>query len=568
MNIPPAQSPRPVLSVENLTVGFGSGWARREVVHGVSFHVGAGECLAIVGESGSGKSVTARTLVGLTGDNSYVSADRLQLGDIDLRGLGVRRWRQIRGAEVGFVLQDALSSLDPLRPVGKEIAETLRVHRRGTAARRRARVIDLLRAVGVPEPEMRARQLPHQLSGGLRQRALIASAIALNPHVIIADEPTTALDVTVASQVLDVLATATRRGTALILISHDLAVVSRLADRVAVIKDGAVVEHGPIAQVLGSPEHPYTRTLIDAVPSRRHRRARLSRTSSAVALPGDVGETRPAPVGTPLITARSLVKRYEGPDGVIRTVVDDVSFELRAGETLGVVGESGAGKSTVVRMVLALTRPDSGEVLLDGRPWSAAPEKDRRPRRRLITCVHQDSLNYFDPRWTVRKILADALPRRQFPDRHARHGRILELLRLVGLGEEHVERRPLTLSGGQRQRVGIALALAPRPSIIICDEPVSALDLSIQAQVLDLFADLQEKLGVAYLFVSHDLGVIHHVSDRVVVMKDGRIVEHGAAETVFREPRHPYTRQLLSALPELPVPEQADIMATQFSADR
>ena len=568
MNIPPAQSPRPVLAVENLTVGFGRGRARREVVHGISFDVGAGECLAIVGESGSGKSVTARTLVGLTGDDSYVSADRLQLGDVDLRGLGDRRWRRIRGAEVGFVLQDALSSLDPLRPVGSEIAETLRVHRRGTAARRRARVIDLLRAVGVPEPEMRARQLPHQLSGGLRQRALIASAIALDPYVIIADEPTTALDVTVASQVLDVLATATRRGTALILISHDLAVVSRLAGRVAVIKDGAVVEHGPIAQVLGSPEHPYTRTLIDAVPSRRHRRARLLRTSPAVALPGDAGETPPAPAGTPLISARSLVKRYEGPDGVTRTVVDDVSFELRAGETLGVVGESGAGKSTVVRMVLALSRPDSGEVLLDGRPWSAAPEKDRRPRRRLITCVHQDSLSYFDPRWTVRKILADALPRRQFPDRRTRHGRILELLRLVGLGEEHVDRRPLTLSGGQRQRVGIALALAPRPSVIICDEPVSALDLSIQAQVLDLFTDLQEKLGVAYLFVSHDLGVIHHVSDRVVVMKDGRIVEHGATETVFREPRHPYTQQLLSALPALPLPEQADIMATQSSAGR
>jgi peptide/nickel transport system ATP-binding protein len=266
------------------------------------------------------------------------------------------------------------------------------------------------------------------------------------------------------------------------------------------------------------------------------------------------------------------VKSYQGPDGVARTVVDDVSFELRAGETLGVVGESGAGKSTVVRMVLALCRPGSGEVLLDGRPWSAVPEKDRRPRRRLITCVHQDSLTFFDPRWTVRKILADALPRREFPDRHARHGRILELLQLVGLGEEHVDRRPLTLSGGQRQRVGIALALAPRPSVIICDEPVSALDVSIQAQVLDLFADLQDRLGMAYLFVSHDLGVIHHVSDRVVVMKDGRIVEHGAAETVFREPRHPYTKQLLTALPELPAPEQADydtdVLAAHLGADR
>ena len=348
------------LALATATVGrhllLSRGRARRDVVHGISFHVDAGECLAIVGESGSGKSVTARTLVGLTGDNSYVAADRLQLGDIDLRGLGDRRWRQIRGAEVGFVLQDALSSLDPLRPVGREIAETLRVHRRGTAARRRAQVIDLLRAVGVPEPEMRARQLPHQLSGGLRQRALIASAIALDPYVIIADEPTTALDVTVASQVLDVLASATGRGTALILISHDLAVVSRLAGRIAVIKDGIVVEHGPIARVLGSPVHPYTRMLIDAVPARHHRRARLTTTSPVIASPADAGETNPAPAGVPLVSARNLVKRYEGPDGLTRTVVDDVSFELRAGETLGVVGESGAGKSTVVRMMLALSR--------------------------------------------------------------------------------------------------------------------------------------------------------------------------------------------------------------------
>ena len=549
----------PVLSVENLTIGFGNGRHRRDVVRGISFHVDPGQCLAIVGESGSGKSVTARSLVGLTGDDSHVSADRMQLGDIDLRGLPNRRWRQIRGAEVGFVLQDAQSSLDPLRAVGKEIAEPFYVHRRGTRRQRRDWVLDLLRTVEVPEPEMRARQLPHELSGGLRQRALIASAIALNPKLLIADEPTTALDVSVASKVLDVLDLATKRGAALILISHDLAVVSRLADQVAVINDGVIVEYGSVVRVLGSPQHHYTRLLLDAIPSTHQRRTRLSPTASVAdrLTTAENKPVEPAPAGPPLVSARNLVKLYRGPDGVTRTVVDDVSFDLRAGETLGVVGESGAGKSTVARIALALCDADGGEVLLDGQPWSALTAKDRRPLRRLISCVQQDSLSFFDPRWTVHRILADALPRPRFPNRTARRVRILELLELVGLGEAYLDRRPLTLSGGQRQRVAIAWALAPAPSVIVCDEPVSALDLSIQAQVLDLFADLQDLLGMAYLFISHDLGVIHHISDRIAVMKDGRIVEQGNAEAVFREPKHPYTRQLLSALPTLPGPHRA-----------
>jgi peptide/nickel transport system ATP-binding protein len=520
-----------LLAVADLRVAFGGD----EVVHGISFGLAAGECLAIVGESGSGKSVTARTLVGLAGAGSAVSASRLTLGDEDLRALGDRGWRRVRGAQVGFVLQDALVSLDPLRRVGAEIAEPLRVHGWGGRAPRRDKVIELLADVGVPEPELRAHQLPHELSGGLRQRALIASAIALDPALLIADEPTTALDVTVQAQILELLRGAKRRGRGLIVISHDLAVVASIADRVAVMQHGVIVEQGPVDHVLHHPSQPYTRALLDAVPSARPPRAR-----------------RPIADGAqPLIAASGLTKRYRGPDGAVRTVVDDVSLEIAPGETLGVVGESGSGKTTTARMVLALVEPDAGEVRLGGEPWSTLAEKDRRPRRRHIAVVYQDPLSSFDPRWNVARVVADAIPAAAARDKAARAARVLELLQRVGLGAEHVGRRPLQLSGGQRQRVAIARALAAEPDVIVCDEPVSALDVSVQAQVLDLLTELQRDLGVAYLFISHDLGVIHHMSDRVVVMKDGRIVESGTADDVFTRPQADYTRRLLAAVPTL-----------------
>ncbi|HMJ34449.1 MAG TPA: ABC transporter ATP-binding protein [Baekduia sp.] len=525
-----------LLRVDDLAVGFGD----TDVVHGISFSVAAGECLAIVGESGSGKSVTARTLVGLTGPRSRVSARRLELGGRDLLGLGDRGWRRVRGEAVGFVLQDALVSLDPLRRVGNEIAEPLRLHgwgadrpARARRAARREKVVDLLREVGVPEPELRARQLPHELSGGLRQRALIASAIALDPRLLIADEPTTALDVTVQAQILALLEATKRRGRGLIVISHDLAVVATLADRVAVMHAGVIVEEGPVADVLQRPEHPYTRALLDAVPSGRRKGA------------------RPAPGGEPLVVADGLTKRYRGPDGVQRTVVDDVSLAVGAGETVGVVGESGSGKTTTARMILALVEPDGGEVRLRGEAWSGVPEKERRHRRRRISTVYQDPLSSFDPRWDVARILDDAIASESVPGRDARAARVAELLAQVGLEAEHLRRRPLQLSGGQRQRVAIARALATEPDLIVCDEPVSALDVSIQAQVLDLLTDLQARLGIAYLFISHDLGVIHQMSDRVIVMKDGRIVEAGTADEVFTRPRSDYTKQLLAALPTL-----------------
>jgi peptide/nickel transport system ATP-binding protein len=501
--------------------------------------------VAIVGESGSGKSVTARALVGLAGRNSIVEADSLELHHEDALAFTPRKWRRVRGRDVGFILQDALVSLDPLRPVRSEIAEALALHRWGTRSERSRRVIDLLIRVGVPFPEVRARQRPDQLSGGLRQRALIASAIALDPDIVIADEPTTALDVSVQAQVLGELEKMKLRGASVILISHDLSVVAQLADQILVMRGGEVLEQGTAAQVLGSPKHDYTKALIAAVPSERTRGQKLSPTAVPDAATAPVRSHRQ--VGS-VLEARDLVRRFVSPDGAVNRAVDRVSFTLGAGETLGIVGESGSGKSTTAKLALGLERLDGGTVRLLGRDWSTLPERRRRRLRPRISFVNQDPLNSFDPRWNVERILLDAL-RGSRLSRSGRRARVLELLGLVGLSSEVLDRFPLKLSGGQRQRVAIARALAPRPSVIVLDEAVSALDVTIQAQILDLLVALQGSSGVSYLFISHDLGVISHLSDRVLVMKDGRVVEEGTPDDIFQRPQHPYTRELIASIP-------------------
>ncbi|MCL9762821.1 ABC transporter ATP-binding protein [Frankia sp. AiPa1] len=663
----------PALVVDGLTVTF-DGASRRggnrqvHAVRDVSFTLERGECLAIVGESGSGKSVTARTLVGLTGRGATVRARALSFGGQDLIGLREGAWRQVRGRRIGLVLQDALVSLDPLRTAGAEIAEPLRTHRTVDRAHRYERVLRLLADVGVPEPARRAAQYPHQLSGGLRQRALIASALAAEPELLIADEPTTALDVTVQAQVLDLLRQLTVDGMSVLLISHDLAVVAGLADRVVVMYGGLVVEQGPTRSVLAHPRHPYTRALLAAVPALHPRGARLSvaaagrpghprgcpyaarcargddrcrtelpampRAGSATdadapgavvpgaVVPGAVdldvpgafehqarcwhpepadgppaapavvpaqagpatatpldttpADTTPAnttpadttppdatpldatPAATPtqaapLIEADGLHKRYRSPDGTWRTVVRDVSLTLGSGEVLGVVGESGSGKTTVARIVLGMVEPDAGSVRLAGEPWSGLPERTRRGRRPGIQAIHQDPLGSFDPRFTTERIIGEAVAAAGVGRARERRDRVVELLDQVGLDAGLLRRRPLELSGGQRQRVAIARALAPRPRVLVCDEPVSALDVSVQAQILDLLGDLRRDLGVAMLFISHDLGVIRHVSDRMIVMRDGAVVEAGEVDQVFDHPRADYTRALLAAVPR-PVP--------------
>ena len=544
--------PRVRLSVENLNVGFSINGSVRSVVKNVSFTLGEGQCVAIVGESGSGKSVTARTLVGLTGANAVVDADALRLGDDNLTSLSAKRWRSIRGRRIGFILQDALVSLDPLRPVGKEIEEALKLHGWGDRTSRKRKVLDLLTSVGVPSPENRARQRPDELSGGLRQRALIASALALDPEIVIADEPTTALDVTVQAQVLLLLEEMKSRGTSIILISHDLSVVAHLADHILVMSGGDVVEQGTAHQILTDPQHPYTKSLINAVPSRETRGSRLSpATDVAPVHTAAHANDEHAGFDGPVLEAEGLVKHFTAPDGTLTTAVDHVSFTLGRGETLGIVGESGSGKSTTARIALALEKADAGTVRLLGQDWSSVPETKRRRLRKQISVVYQDPLSSFDPRWNTERILLDSLPAGGFPNAAARRERVLALLAQVGLPDTVLHRFPLQLSGGQRQRVAIARALAPSPSIVVLDEAVSALDVSIQAQILDLLVDLQKQFGLSYLFISHDLGVISHLSDRVLVMKDGVVVESGNADQIFTRPAHPYTRELLGALPTL-----------------
>ncbi|WP_345752774.1 ABC transporter ATP-binding protein [Microbacterium rhizophilus] len=553
----------PLVDVAGLNVDFpvGRGWVR--VVRDVSFRIHPGECLALVGESGSGKSVTSRSLVGLAADSARVTADRLELEGRDVRGHGERDWRGIRGSRVGFVLQDALASLDALRHVGAEISETLELHTSLTRAERADRVIELLTDVGVPEPEIRARQYPYELSGGLRQRALIASAIAADPQILIADEPTTALDATVAAQILQLLERLKRRAGATLVVSHDLAVVARIADRIAVMRAGEIVEQGTTESVLYDPQHAYTKQLLAAIPARAKRGARLAPTSRATRYlpPEAVGDrvgpapragrlAQVAPQGTPLVEVRDLAKTFRGPDGTDRRVLHGVDFALHRGETLGIVGESGSGKTTAARIALGAETATSGQVLLAGRDVAGLGRRERAALRLGVQAVSQDPLGSFDPRYTVRAVLGEALRVAGYP-RAARTARALELLDLVGLDRATLDRRPLELSGGMRQRVAIARALATSPDVIVADEPVSALDVSVQAQILDLLVDLQRATGVAILFISHDLAVVHHLADRVLVMSGGRVVESGDVERVFTTPEHAYTRELLAAIPHL-----------------
>ncbi|WP_085664635.1 MULTISPECIES: dipeptide ABC transporter ATP-binding protein [Pseudomonas] len=512
------------------------------VVHGVDLQLRAGQCLALVGESGSGKSVTARTLVGLTGAGAHVQAQRLAFAGQDLRQFDERAWQRLRGEHIGFVMQDALGSLDPLRRVGAEIEEPLLLHTDLAAEQRRLRVLELLRQVGVPEPEVRARQYPWQLSGGLRQRALIASAIACQPRLLIADEPTTALDATVQAQILDLLEHLRERDNSLLMVSHDLAVVARLADWVAVMRHGVVVEQGSVEQILQDPQDPYTQRLLSAARAVHFKRP----AAPALALVEDGVDEQPV-----VLEARGLSKAFVGPDGRLRQVLDDVSLQLRAGQTLGVVGESGSGKSTLGRILLGLERPEQGSLQLAGQDWLALSAAQQRQARQGIQVVFQDPQASFDPRYTVLRVLAEALAHAGVP-RALQRTEAAALLERVQLPVGLLDRRPLELSGGQRQRIAIARALAMKPRVLVLDEPVSALDVSVQARILALLAELKAELNLACLFISHDLGVVEQVSDHVLVMQGGRVVEQGAAAQVLGQPRQAYTRALLDAVPHLP----------------
>ena len=566
MDYPSALSP--LLRVEDLHVSFPSKQGVTDAVKSLSFTVNAGEILALVGESGSGKSVTARTLVGLPGTGAQVQAHAIELlrhdgGVDDLLTRDSKTWQRIRGREIGFVLQDALTSLDPLRRIGQEVAEPILTHRLLPRVKVAERVQTLLTDVGIADAKNRAAQYPHQLSGGLRQRALIASALAAGPRLLIADEPTTALDATVQKQVLNIFKMLAEAGHGILLITHDLAVVADIADRVVVMRNGSQIEQGTTRNVLFAPQHPYTRRLLAAVPTAGTRGHWLSGQDPLGATllpePSTATDDRQAPV----LKVNDVSVTFALPDGLPLRAVNRVSLAVARGETLGIVGESGSGKTTLGKMVLALQSPDEGEIQLLGSPWSKLPERERRPRRARIQTIVQDPLGSFDPQYSVEQLLEQPLRLHFRLSARQRQQRIEELLSLVGLSPDLLPRRPVSLSGGQRQRVSIAQALASEPDLLVCDEPVSALDVITQAQVLDLLISLQRRLHLSMLFISHDLGVVQHMSHRIAVMKAGEIVETGTVEQIFQQARHPYTRLLLSSVIREPVAPQEAVFITK-----
>ena len=511
-------------------------------MRGVSLAVAPGEVVAVVGESGSGKSTLAHAVAGLLPGTGRVDTGRVTLGEQELTDLSDRAWRTVRGRRIGLVPQDPGVALNPVQRVGAQVAEVLKVHgladRRGAAAR----AVELLAEAGLPDAAARARQYPHELSGGMRQRVLIAIAIAARPQLLVADEPTSALDATVQRHILDRLDELVRAsGTAVLLITHDLGVAADRADRLVVMHAGSVVEEGPVREVLAAPRDPYTRRLLDSAPGLR---ANAGLTlSERETHPVETGDS---PAGA-LVEVRDLVKEFPLGRGRIRAV-DGVSFSIARGETLALVGESGSGKSTTARLVLRLADPTSGTVAFDGTDITRVRGRAWRELRRRAQLIYQNPYASLDPRFSIADVITEPLRAFRVGDARSRRTRAAELLDRVALPESVLDRRPAELSGGQRQRVAIARALALSPDLVVCDEPVSALDVSVSAQVLDLLAELQADAGLAYLFISHDLAVVRRIAHRVGVLRGGKLLELAPTEQLFASPRHEYTRELLAAI--------------------
>ncbi|MFF5634268.1 dipeptide ABC transporter ATP-binding protein [Streptomyces sp. NPDC012825] len=529
----PSATEAPLVDVRDLSVSFDRDGGSVRAVDGLSLTLAEGRALALVGESGSGKSTVAGALLGLHRGTGARVTGSVRVGGIDVATAGPGDLRRLRGGVAAMVFQDPLSSLDPYYAVGDQIAEVYRIHAGGSRKAARARAVDVLDRVGIPDAARRSRARPHEFSGGMRQRALIAMALACEPRLLVADEPTTALDVTVQAQILDLLHELRREtGTALLLVTHDVGVAAESVDEVLVMRDGREVERGPVAGLLGAPSEPYTRKLLSAVPR----------------LDGPLRE--PSREREVLLEADGLRREF-GRGRRAVTAVDDISLTVRAGETLGVVGESGSGKTTLGRMLVRLLDPTAGRLRYRGAEIGALPERELRPYRRELQMVFQDPVASLNPRRSVGESIADPLRTAGERDERRIRDRVRELLDRVGLDPDRYEAHPHEFSGGQRQRVGIARALAAEPRLIVCDEPVSALDVTTQAQVTALLAELQAELGLGLVFVAHDLAVVRRVSDRVAVMRGGRIVEQGTVEEVYGTPRDPYTRQLLAAVPSL-----------------
>ncbi|HVZ13788.1 MAG TPA: ABC transporter ATP-binding protein [Bauldia sp.] len=535
-----AGTPAPILEVRGLDVRFATPDGDVHAVKGIDFDVNVGETVAIVGESGSGKSQAVMALMGLTAVNGHVAGSARYRG-LELIGLDQRRLNHVRGVKISMIFQEPMTSLDPLYPIGYQIAEPLRHHRRMDKAAARARAVELLGMVGIDDPERRLGSYPHELSGGQRQRVMIAMALANDPDILIADEPTTALDVTIQAQILSLLTELRQRlGMAIVFITHDLGIVRRFADRLYVMRGGEIVESGAVAEVAAHPHHPYTQMLLAAEPE---------------------GRKTPPPDDAPiLLDARGLAVSFDigggflsGPPHVIRAV-DGVSLHLRQAQTIGIVGESGSGKSTLGRLLLRLI-DGSGSIRFEHRDLAALSRQELRPLRRELQIVFQDPYGSLSPRLTVGEIVTEGLLVHEPSLSSGERARAAEMaLAEVGLDPATRNRYPHEFSGGQRQRIAIARAMVLKPKVVVLDEPTSALDRSVQKQIVDLLRRLQATHGLSYLFISHDLAVVRAMADYILVMRAGRVVEEGETETIFTNPRHEYTQALLAAAFDLGPP--------------
>ena len=560
----------PLLSVEGLAVDFATMDGVVHAVEGVDLEIRPGETVAIVGESGSGKSTTAMAIIGLLAGGGKVAAGSIKLDGRDISRASESELRSIRGRDIGLVPQDPMSNLNPVAKIGTQVAETLLAHGLATRQNVQAKVVQALTAAGLPDPERRAKQYPHEFSGGMRQRALIAIGLACKPRLLIADEPTSALDVTVQQTILDQIGEMTRElGTAVLLITHDLGLAAERAERVIVMHRGKVVEQGPARQILEDPQHPYTQSLVKAAPSvavarlRPEAFVRDASTGSAGASTGSATQegastgsaTHQGPGSLSsskgnIVEIENLTKVYpvrgKHEDFV---AVDDVSLAIPRGETVAIVGESGSGKTTTARMLLKVIEPTSGLIRYEGKDISTLSRAETKDFRQRVQPIFQDPYSSLNPMFTIERLIAEPLEFYKRGSGADRRKRVRQLLDDVALPQSMLRRYPSELSGGQRQRVAIARALALSPDLIVCDEPVSALDVLVQDQILRLLGDLQREYGLSYLFISHDLAVVRLISDYVCVMKDGKLVEAASSEEIFTNPRDPYTRRLLSSIP-------------------
>lgn len=612
---------QPLLKVQDIKTVFHTRAGMLEAVDGVSFSISKGETVAIVGESGSGKSVSALSILRLLDNNGKVTSGQILFNNLNLKDLSEDEIRKIRGNEIAMIFQDPMTCLDPVYTIGDQIIETIRIHEDLSKREYRVRALELLRLVGLPDPETRIDAYPHQLSGGQRQRVMIAIALACRPNLIIADEPTTALDVTVQAQIMQLLKDLQSQfGTAIILVTHDLGVVAEMADRVVVVYAGQVVEQSGVRELFEKPEHPYTAALMRSIP-----RIETDRNQRLQTIKGNVPSLKELPSGCrfhprcsfatekcqmeeppffevgegrvskcwaadpnleikrditafvdeehqvffeknvhldyeqKLLDVKDLKKYFPITKGILsRTVgnvraVDGVSIHIHKGETLGLVGESGCGKSTVGRLITGLIKSTDGEVVFEGKNLAQVTRSEMKQIRKRVQFVFQDPYSSLNPRMTILDIIGEPLEVHQLAKGRAKQERVGELLEIVGLSKNDMHKFPHQFSGGQRQRIGIARALATEPDLLICDEAVSALDVSVQAQILNLLKDLQIKMGLSYLFISHDLNVVKYISDRIAVMYLGEIVEVTDSETLFENPLHPYAKALISAVP-LPDP--------------